>query len=341
MTGPYTPVQFAAPVINPSVGSVGAPPIPYISNSVYLFAPPAMDPKSLNQYGVAGNAEALADSIRRATAWANNYCFGADPSSSGASLAASLSVESVWTTVKLGMLRLICDYRPIIQVTGVDVGDTPGNTASIGPTAAANLIIERRTIKVPFTAIPMFGPPSDPGFPPGAKPTGGGYAVGPYVTGTPHTTLASSVTAGATTCVVQSTDGAGGLWGVFPASGSFPGTRLTIYDGSATESVFVTAVTTGTSTTTLTTTPFANPHTVPAAPDFLPVSAIPADIQQACISLTTMLIKLRGARSRDLPREMGGMRPGRTELAQAGALEDWNVATRLLQAYRIPMKTKV
>lgn len=339
MAAPYLPAALSAPIINPSTGSSGANPFPYISVSEYRYAPTAMSTLALIPNGSAAEQlQALSDTIRRASRWADTICFGADPAAKGVSLAASLSVESMWTTVKLGELRLICDYKPILELVGCDVGQGPTNTSTIG-TMASSARFGRRTIYIPYYGVPFRSGDTTPPAAPSAYSFGRLYAVWSYVNGYPHTQLVDSVTKGATSCVVSSTDGNGGLWGVYPASGAFPGSELTVYDGTNTETVYVQSITTGTTTTTLTTSAFANAHTVPAAPDFLPVSAVPPDVHQAVISLTTMLIKTRGARAFQMPSV--GQAPSRQSLGQAGVLEDWDIAQMLLTPYRVRMKSKV
>lgn len=336
MTTPYVPTAFATPVVNPSVGGSGVA-LPYLSSSMYQFAPTAMDTSSLVPGGSpAAQAQALADTINRASRWTDNYCFGADPAAKGASLAATLSVESQMVRVKNGELRLVCDYKPILEVVGIDIGADPANASTVGASVASTVRIGRRTIYVPYSSGLLFGRSGDSG---GQIPTtgvvgGGYYAVWSYVNGYPHTKLTSDVAAGATSCQVQATDGNGGLYGVYGGV-----TQLTIIDGTATETVTVSAVTAGTSTATLTTSAFVNAHTVPTAPDFLPVTAIPADVQQAVISMTTMLIKTRGARALVMPQTPGG-RVDRQAFAQAGALEDWDIATGILARYAVRLKAK-
>lgn len=343
MTVPYTPSAFSTPIINPSVGGAGLPPLPYISNSMYAFAPTAINANDLYPGGTqAQQNQALADTINRASRWADNICFGSDPAGKGASLAASLSVESVSTNIKGGELRLVCDYRPILEVVGMDVGPNPSSLSALAPAQVSMIEIKRRTIVLPWGWAPVQGRPYDTG--PYLPQNGGGriYAVWSYVNGYPHTELVDGVAQGATSCVVTSTDGAGGVYGVYPASGTFPGTALTFYDEGNTETVYVQDITTGTSTTTLTVSAFANAHTVPAAPDFIPVSAIPADVHEAVILLTSMLIKTRGVRSLTMP-QLPITRPERSTtqaLAQAGALEDFDIACHLLAPYTIRTKAK-
>lgn len=344
MTAPYTPTPLAVPIINPGVGGTGASPIPYISNSEYTFAPTAIDAAHLIPGGDAtANTQALADTIRRASRWVDSMCFGSDPAGKGVSLAASLSVESVKTRVKTGELRLICDYRPIQQVVGIDVGFDRSTASSIGPAIAAATRIGRRTIYVPIAGPYALGRSGDAPtqLPRGGRPGGALYAVWSYVNGYPHTQLAADVEEGATTCSVNSTDGAGGLWGVFPSSGSFLGTELNVIDGQATERVFVQDAALNGATTTLTTSPFANAHTLPTAPDFIPVTAIPEDVHQAAIFVTTFLIKTRGVRGVTMPTIPGG-RAGGQATGQAGAKSDYESALKLLSrgGYVIRSKQK-
>ena len=343
---PYLPTVLATPAVNPATGSTASPPISYISISEYLYAPTAMSIASLKPGGVeADQNQVLADTIRRASAWADSMCFGSDPAGKGVSLAASLSVQSTWTTIKSGELRLICDYKPILELVGCDVGLDPSSVTSIG-TVASSARFGRRTIYVPWYGLPFRSGDTSPSVLPNSYTYGRLYAVWSYVNGYPHTQLVTSVTAGATSCVVDATDGNGGLWGVFPASGAFPGTELTFIDGVNTERVFVQSIATDTPSsgkTTLTTTAFANAHTVPSAPDFIPVSAVPADVHQAVISLTTMLIKTRGARAMEMPRIPGQMPTQKWMnnqiLAQAGAFEDFQIADQLLTPYKVRMKS--
>jgi hypothetical protein len=344
LTVPYLPPPLATPIINPVVGSSGAPPLPYVSNTEFTFAPTGLDANHLYPGGTATkNAQSLADTIRRASRWCDDICFGQDPAGKGASLAASLSVESATVRVKGGTLRLICDFRPIVQVVGIALGSGPANVSSLDPTIASLTTIGRRTIYVPVgTAIAVARPGDSPGtFPSGSSP-GSVYAVWSYVNGYPHTRLATNVAQGATSCVVTAVDGAGGLWGVFGASGAFPGTELTVVDAGTTERVFVHSVTANTPTTgktKLTTSAFANAHTVPVGPDFIPVTAVPQDVHQAVISLATALVKVRGTRAQVMSSQPGG-RPSQAALAQAGALEDYAIGLKILTegGFRIRIK---
>lgn len=343
MAAPYTPTAFAAPIINPAVGGTGANPVPYISVSQYQFAPTAMDTSTLVQGGNAqAQTQSLADTIRRASRWADRYCFGADPAAKGASLAATLTVESAQVKVFRDGLRLVCDYKPILEVVGIDVGVDPSATSTVGAAVAAATRIGRRTIYVPVrsvtagvapasydSAVTMDGSFANVAGPPDRYWDGTVYAVWSYVNGYPHNQLAADITADATSCQVTATDGAGGVYGVYP------GSQLTVVDGIKTETVTVTSVTPGTATCTIGTTAFADAHTVPTAPDFLPVTAIPDDVALAVIFLTTSLIKTRGDNSLvlDEVREADQMHSSMGDVA-----DDVAYAMELLDPFRIRVK---
>lgn len=320
MTVPYAPVAFATPALNPAVGGAGVP-VAYVSNSQYLTAPTSMDTNDLVPDGSdVDQMLSLADVLARASAWADRFCFGADPAAKGSSLAATVSVESAYQRVLGGELRLACDYKPIVSVVGVDVGFDPSSVQTIGATGAASLRFGRRTIYVPGSSLAAYEPRSP--FGPIASRV---YAVWSYVNGYPHTTLAAPAAAAATTITVAATDGGSTVLGVLP------GTRLSIVDGSNTETVTVTAV----NGTTLTVTALANAHTPPDAPDFIPVTAMPADVTQAVIFLATALIKTRGDNSLVLDELT---EPRTVRRVDGDELSDVTFAKELLAPYRVRVK---
>lgn len=318
MTGPYAPTAFATPAFNPATGGKGVP-FAYVSNSQYLFAPTAVDTNALVPGGSAdAQAQALADVLTRASAWADRVCFGSDPAAKGSSLAATVSVESAYLPVTGGSLRLPCDYKPIVSVLGVDVGFDPTSVQSIGTGAA--LRFGRRTIYVPAYVIPAVGAPF-----PYAPPSRKVYAVWSYVNGYPHTRLAADAAQGATSLTVAATDGGSDVLGVMT------GSSLTIIDGESTETVTVTAV----DGTTLTTSALRFAHTVPSVPDFTPVTAIPADVTQAVIFLATALVKTRGDNSLVLDE----ITEPRTVRREAGdEFTDVGLAMKLLAPFRVRVK---
>jgi len=77
----------------------------------------------------------------------------------------------------------------------------------------------------------------------------------------------------------------------------------------------------------------ANAHTIPQAPDSIRVSALPRAVEQATISLTSVLLKVRGNRAMQMPTAPGGM-PGKPQMGFAGALGDYEMACELLKPFR-------
>ena len=327
MATPYSPIPFTTPVVNPAVGGFGAAQ-PYISTSMYQYAPTAMNTNSLVPGGTAAqNTQALYDTINRACRWADRYVFGSDPAAKGASLAATLSVESAFVPMINGEIRLVCDYKPILELTGLDVGPDPSNVVSVYNTVSSLIRFGRRVIYVPLAVNYFVGrnqQASQQAI--NTAPGRQAYAVWSYVNGFPHSSLASSVVAGATSVTLVSTDGNGGLFGVYP------GTQMTIKDGVSTETFQVSSVT-GSTITTVEPLQFA--HTVPTAPDFLPVTALSDDITLAVIFFTTALIKTRGDFSITL-HEMA--QPTDLKSTVGDVETDVAYAMELLDPFRIRVK---
>lgn len=329
MTVPYAPVTFTSPPLNPAVGGYGPPAI-YVSPSQYKFAPTAMDTSSLVPNApAAAQEQALYDTLRRASAWADRYVYGFDPAAKGASLAASLSVTTAYLPIIAGELRLVCDYKPIIQFVGCTLGTNPSAVTPLTTTVAAQCRFGRRTIYIPINNRYWFGKNAQSSATPiRTTTTGMVYAVWSYVNGYPHTSLATSVVAGATTLNLTPTNGTNGLFGVFV------GTHLTIYDGATTETVTVKAI----SGATLTVSALRYAHTAPPSPDFLPVTALPADVQVAVIFFTTALIKTRGDNSLVLDEIT---EPEHINQSAGNVEEDVAYAMELLDPWRIRLKGRI
>lgn len=323
---PYTPTPFASPIANPAVGGAGRP-YPYVSNSQYAFAPTAMDVLNLVPGGnAATQAQSLADTLRRASAWADRVCFGADASAKGASLCATISVETDMVPVTGSELRLVCDYKPVVAVNGIDIGTSLATLSPIGPVTQQRVRVGRRTIYVP---LGYFSGRSGDVLPANSVPSASGRmaAVWSYVNGYPHSQLTAAITAGQDTCTVAPTDGATGLLGLVPGA-----TQMTIVDGSATETFTVSSVS---GTTITSTTPFLNNHPLPTAPDFTPVTSLPADVSLAVIFLATTLIKTRGDNSLVLDEIH---EPKQIQAAAGNEFTDLTIALDLLMPFRVRIK---
>ncbi len=316
---PYAPTAFQTPVASPMMGGAGVA-YPYISNSRFTSWPTALDVNNLVPEGSAfTQSAALASLIAQASGWVNRLCFGEDVAAKGASLCASLSVEQDVVPVIQGVLRLVCDYKPIIQVNGVDIGFSMANLASVGQQVASQIWWGRRTVFVPVGA-------SITGQLPVRSPQ---LAVWSYVNGYPHTKLAQPIAVGATSCTVLPTDGASGLLGIIPGV-----TQLRIADWGigANSETFTVADVSGTTLTSAT--PFQFKHVIPTAPDFITVTAMPEPIELAAIMLTMALIKTRGDGSVVLEE----MAEPKQQQSSGQDTSDITTAVHLLQPYMVRVK---
>lgn len=316
---PFEPTPFATTYVAPQANSAFRR-FPYISLQEFQNAPTAVSTQTLIPNGTAQqNQQALADTIMRASGWIDEHCFH----SSDGTLAASVSVESSPIRAKNGAIRLICKYKPILEVQGIALGQNASSLSSL--TTNPGIQVDGKIITIPPTTLGG-GIPGD--YLPGLVAGWGAYwyAAWSYVNGFPHTALAADVTQGATSIQVEPTlpDGS-------TVCGVYPGTQLTIFDGIYTETVVASAAPSTTTIELSAGTLYA--HTLPTAPDSIRVSSIPRAVEQACISLTSCLIKLRGTRAMVMPSAPGTGTPTKQALIQAGGLEDAEVAWDLLKPF--------
>jgi hypothetical protein len=317
---PFQPTPFATTYVSPTVNSLFKRQ-PYIGLSEFQNAPTAVATNKLVPNGTsAQSSQALADVIMRASGWIDEYCFH----SSDGTLAASVSVESSPVRAKNGAIRLICKYRPILEVQGIALGQNANQLSSL--TTNPGIRVDGKIITIPPTNLGG-GIPGD--YLPGLVAGWGGYwyASWSYVNGFPHTALAANVDADASSIVVEPTlpDGSS-------VCGIYAGTQLTIFDGVNTETVVASAAPSTTTIELAAPTQYA--HTLPAAPDTIRVSSIPRAVEQACISLTSCLIKVRGMRGMVMPTAPGTGTPSKQAVAQAGGLADQELAYELLKPFR-------
>jgi hypothetical protein len=317
---PFSPTPLQTSVVAPHVASLFRR-LPYIGPTEYQNAPTAVSTDTLLPGGTAQqNLQALADTIMRASGWVDEICFH----SADGTLAASPSTETRWVKPKGdGTLVLICKYKPILEVLALAWGSVPSQLSSM--TSAPDLVIGEKTITVPATILNA--PVGDfPSFPISTNNQGQVYAVWQYVNGFPHTYLTAAAAQGDThITVAPSVPGGSVLYGVYP------GTQLTIHDGISTEVIVVGSVS-GTTITLQAGTSLAHAHTPPTPPDSIRISAVPWVIEQACISLTSALIKLQGTQAMVMPSMPGGM-VDKQALIQSGGLEDYEAACKMLRPY--------
>lgn len=319
----FIPEPFTTPAISPDTATLFRR-APYISPSEYKQTPTAVAVSGLVPGGnAAENEAALAAVIARASDWVDTICFHR----ADGTLAASPSTESGWIRAKNdGSLKLICNYKPILEVDALAIGSGPNSMSNIGQEAAEELTIAGQIIQLP-QASPVRGITT---FFPGVRTVGGKvYVVWTYVNGFPHTYLTKKAEEEATAIdVAPSVPGGSVVYGVYP------GTQLTIHDGAATEVVVVSSVeglTLNLQNETL------YEHEPPKAPNTTRVSAVPWVVEQACISLVSALIKMRGSRSLVLPQTAASATaPGKQAAMQSGGQKDIELATDLLKPFDVP-----
>lgn len=315
----FAPEPFADPAVNPETATLFRR-APYISPSEYKQTPTAVGVANLVPKGdAAEQLAALAAVISRASGWLDTICFH----SADGTLAASPSTETAWVPVNNGMLNFICNYKPILAVNAMDIGPGPTDMQSIGAAAAKTLTWKGKVISLPFGGG-SFGIMSS--FPSVPLWNGQAWTAVTYVNGYPHSALAETAAQGAEQITVQpSQPGGTEMFGVYP------GTQLTIHDGGKTEIVVVKEVE---SLVLKLQSGLMYEHTPPEYPDSTRVTAIPWDVEQACISLVSCLIKMRGSRAMILPSSPGGNSgPAKQAMTESGGLKDFETAVGILKPY--------
>ena len=316
---PFAPALFTAPIVVPNATTLTRR-LPYIGPSEFKAAPTAL---AVNQLVPGGNAGAqtseLYNVLLRASDWVDLICFhGPD-----GTLAASPTIQSGWVTPKLGRLAFLCNFKPIISVTGLALGSGPQNLTDIGNTAAQALSIDGTIINLNNLAPTFSGISLSPSVWPAWR-SWRTYAVWSYIAGYPHMTLGANALAGANSITV-----AASVPGQVEPYGVFPGTQLTIRDPAGGVEVAVVQSVAGAVLTLVT--PLQYAHTVPTVPDFIYVTALPHGVEQATISLAACLIKLRGTRAAVMPS--AGSQATKTTMIESGGIEDYEIAVDLLKPF--------
>ena len=317
---PFAPAAFPTTVVVPEVASAYRR-VPYLSISEYRFAPTAVSTQQLVAKSANPNDPdaSLARVIERASAWADLLCFHR----AEGTLAASVTTESQWVTTKSdGSLALVCNFKPIREVVGLALGSLPSNLANVSTTTAQNIWPEGKVIHVPSGwAVSNTGT----SLPYAIGLSGTVFAVWAYVSGFPHGYLAAPAAANATSITVTPAV-PGQLCGIYA------GSQLTINDGDFTETVIASAAPTGNSVPLQAGLQYA--HNLPSAPDFTRVSSVPRAVDEAVISLVSVLVKVQGSRAMQMPQVGGGF-PSKPQMAFAGGLGDFDNAVRLLKPFTV------
>lgn len=291
---------------------------PYISLEEYEHAPTAVDVSTLTTpgYQTDQNIE-LANVIRRATAWANSLCHQI--------LAATLDVQTA-TDVYVrrdATVRLPCDFWPVRELDSFSAGPRRSAMTALTTSTSATAdidLIGRKVLVVPVAGLAYQA--SGNGFS-YHGPIGAGSRIccqWGYWNGWFHTTLGSTIAANVSTIPLTTT---------LPQSAA--GTALTIVDGASTEIVTVDSTFTGGTSLPLAA-PTVNAHTFAAYPASTTITELPDDARQAVISLTSALIKTKGAESYVMA-SIAGQAPSTTALIASGGMVDLKVAAGLLAKY--------
>lgn len=323
----FVPTPLATPVVAARTATQ-ARAASYISVSQYRFAPTSVGTQALVPKSTQPQVDStgsLAETISEASAWMDNHCFHR----SDGNFAATVTNEQMWAYAKpSGALVLICNFKPILEVVGVALGPALSQLQSISQNTANDITIGEKTISLPGYWTPGITSSGTSTVFFGGYPTVNGsvLAAYTYIAGYPHTTLAASASAGATSISVTAPTPGGSV-----LTGAYAGTALTIKDGANTETVVLASAPTG--LTLALSTPLAYSHAVPVPPDAITVTALPNDLERACIHLTNVFIKAQGMRAQ-MPASLASATPAaRQGLARAGALADFDVACKLLHNY--------
>jgi hypothetical protein len=329
---PVVPTPFSPTLVRPSVASANRT-LPYVSASDYRFAPTAVGTSMLVPNSATQPEDSTASLIRvlaRASSWVDTIVFKRFPT---AGFQANVVIEQDYVGVKPdGGFKLICNLKPVLECTGVMIGSMPGSMSNIAPTIASNIWIQERIIHIPAawstTPLPLYAYPVDT-----ANKI---YVTWSYVNGFPNFAVAPSpsgspvniIPAGATQLVITPP-----VPGLTTLPGVYANSVLLISDGAASEYVSVAANPNSLNISLLGGgTKFQ--HTVPPAPDFLRITALPDDVEQATVHLASVLIKTLGSRAFVMPGSPGGL-PTTQAMSLAGSLGEYQQARAMLKPYEI------
>lgn len=291
-----TAPDLSSAIFSPTVTTASAK-TAYVTSAEFIAAGTGVDVSQLVPAGdTKTNAAALAQVIREASAWADNLCHK--------TLAPTIDVQAGRYLSRDGMIRIAVKFSPLIAVDWLSLGPTPYGLSPVTLTAATAAIEPPTTLTV-----------QDPGLCWGG--TRRGFYRLSYVNGYGAcTTLSGSAAVGDTQLDLTTTLGVA------------PGMVLTVDDGAVTEQVTV------------------SPSYVLGAPGPVPlaaactqahaagvaVTAMPQDIRRAVIALTACLIKTRGSEAVVMASMTA--EPSHTALSESGGIEDFEIATDLLERYR-------
>ncbi|WP_427130315.1 hypothetical protein [Pseudarthrobacter sp. S9] len=291
----------------PNVGTYATRSL-YVSPSEFKAAPTGVDVSQLIPQGnPAQQAAALVMQLQRASAYADNFCQKV--------LAATVDTQAGFYRVQnhpaLGpVLKIPLNYTPIIAVSDIRTGPTPGSMAAM--TDLSNIWIDRKTVTVPFGGGSTMGPSF-------TRASGKQYAAVSYINGWANTSLASAASPGATTITVAST------------LGIMPGMQINLQNTTNAEVVTISTSWTPSNTGATVAVPINGPVVGTYATGDT-VTALPQDIKQAVILIAKALIKTRGSESIVIASTTS--QPDHIDKLENGVSSDLDMAMDLLSPHK-------
>lgn len=278
---------------------------PYLTVAEYKQAPTAIDVNDLVGGGTQGiNDAELGNVIRRASGWIDSHC--------NQTLAATVDTDALRGRVdRRGFITIHPRYWPVTQVVSVSYGPLPNLMASVDTSI---LWIEQQQIVLPIQGLSAaFSGPIQ--FSGNYSTTREQFFQVTYVNGYANTGLTASVAASASAVPVAD------------LTGFVAGLQFEVYDGAATE--VLTVASTFLPTTGAGSLPIEGVTTA-AHTNGAGASAVPPAVKQACISLTSTILKARG----NAALVMQGLTPQQFQTTNPSAAADMNLAWDLLKPFR-------
>ena len=295
-----------ANAINPTTQQFSTP---YLTTTEYRNAPTAIDIDNLvfNSSDPDVQESELANVIARASSWIDTYC--------NQILGATTETETQRSRISPdGTIKFHPRYNPVIALTDFWYGNPSTNLIQAQDCSVAWL--ENQQIIFPYANLSTTFTSQGPiqfGFP----STSGQlvYLKYTYIAGYVNTVIVSA-TAGASSLVVEH------------GIGITAGLDLKIYDGMNSETVTVAPSYAFGSSNVPLVTPLVYSHSAGVS-----ISALPPAIKEACILVTTSMLKVRGDSS--LTMAVGTLpQQGSTSEIQSNIQGDMSMAMDLLRPYR-------
>lgn len=292
--------------INPSTLGLTTP---YLTLAEYKNAPTAIDIDNLvfNSSDPDVQDSELMNVIARASSWIDTHC--------NQVLGATRETETQRSRISPdGYIKWHPNNSPIIALTDLWYGNPSTNLYHV--TDVSSAWIENSQILFPYAQLPSLMTSQGPlqfGFPSSSGALV--YLKYTYINGYTNTTIVSA-TQGAMSLTVVS-----GL-------GITAGQNIKIYDGMYSENVTVGGDYAFGSTNVTLTSPLLYNHSAGVS-----FSSLPPAIKEACILVTTAMLKVRGDNS--LTMAVGTLpQQSSTSQVQANIADDMSMAIDLLKPYR-------